>query len=292
MTKTKWEDDLESPIRGLAFSSDSKRLFVGTTSEELPVYSASAGKHERSYHGKGWGLVLRTSPDGRHLLSAGENGILALHPLGGGPPREWKGHDDWVAGIAWTPDSSLVATAGYDSSIRVWNPSSETAVRELKKHVGGVRALAFSPSGQHLVSGGYDQGVRQWETGTWELCATIYSHASQVTALAFFPQGDALVVAGGQGVCRLAFPVGKASKPTLLPAHSAAITALALHPDGKRLFCGGEDGKVAEWNPVTGVLTGPVATTQGEVAAIAVSPDGRLLACGAKRRLVVLALGA
>ena len=60
----------------------------------------------------------------------------------------------------------MVATAGYDRVIRLWDLESGEPVRDLKGHNGAIFDLAFSPDGQVLVSACADETVKVWNVAT------------------------------------------------------------------------------------------------------------------------------
>ena len=70
-------------------------------------------------------------------------------------------HDGEIHDIVFSPNGDLLATAGSDREIRLWDTRSlEYAV--LLGHSLPVFDLAFSPDGQVLVSGSADADVRVW----------------------------------------------------------------------------------------------------------------------------------
>ena len=52
-----------------------------------------------------------------------------------------------VCGVAFSPKGSLLATAGYDESVRLWDAVTGAAVRILSGHADSVWGVAFSPDG-------------------------------------------------------------------------------------------------------------------------------------------------
>ncbi|MGH3566328.1 MAG: WD40 repeat domain-containing protein [Pseudonocardia sp.] len=66
----------------------------------------------------------------------------------------------WTA--AFAPSGDLLATAGDDLVIRLWDPESGAHLRTLTGHSRSVWSLAFSPSGALLASGGDDGTARLW----------------------------------------------------------------------------------------------------------------------------------
>ena len=56
----------------------------------------------------------------------------------------------------------LLATASFDSSVRLWEPESGKCAHVLRGHQDSVYSIAFSPNGKYLASGGFDSCVRVW----------------------------------------------------------------------------------------------------------------------------------
>src|SRR5688572_3851775 len=56
-----------------------------------------------------------------------------------------SGHANSVNGIAFNSDGKLIASAGGERSIKVWDAGSVTQLRSLEGHAGPVYPVAFSP---------------------------------------------------------------------------------------------------------------------------------------------------
>lgn len=72
-----------------------------------------------------------------------------------------------IADIAWHPHGKLIATAGWDGRVRIWDGRRRPASLLRSKgmfswHDGTVQRLAYSSTGAYLVSGGKDQSIAIW----------------------------------------------------------------------------------------------------------------------------------
>jgi WD40 repeat protein len=76
-------------------------------------------------------------------------------------------HGSTVYAVAYSPDGKLLASAGDDCLIRVWDPATGKELRRLRGHQNRVSCITFSRDGKLLVTGGDDGTPLVWDvTGT------------------------------------------------------------------------------------------------------------------------------
>ncbi|XP_047958252.1 protein JINGUBANG-like [Salvia hispanica] len=166
----------------------------------------------------------------------------------------WVHHVDAVAALAATADGSLLYSASWDRSFKIWRASDFKCVESVQNaHDDAINAVVLSKDG-HVYTGSADRRIKVWRVEGAErkhsLVSTLEKHKSAVNALAL--SGDASVLYSG--ACDRSIIVwergiggGGAHMAVAgaLRGHTKAILCLAVV--GEVLCSGSADKTVRVW---------------------------------------------
>ncbi|MFC5827474.1 caspase, EACC1-associated type [Nonomuraea insulae] len=254
------------------FTPDGSRIVV-SWSGGLELRDAVTGRLI-SWFGRDYPIF---SPDGSRVFTATfEDPVGRLRDAATGKVLvKLEGHTGNINDVAFSPDSSRLATASEDGTVRLRDlRTGKTIV--IKGHSGAVHRVEFSPDGSRLATTGADRTVRLWDGRTGERIAALTGHTGDVLDLAFSPDGSRLVTTGDDRTARVWD--ARTGGSAVYRGHTALVHGLAISPDASLLATVGEDGAANLWNTATGR---PVALYQRRDSAaygVTFSADGTRLA--------------
>jgi len=92
--------------------------------------------------------------------------------------RTFRGHQDWVSAVAFSPDGRFALSGSHDDTLMLWDVATGVAVRTFKGHQKSVRAVAFSPDGRFALSGSENNTLMLWDVTTGDsVCRLVVAAA-------------------------------------------------------------------------------------------------------------------
>jgi WD40 repeat protein/DNA-binding SARP family transcriptional activator len=295
-----------APVAAVAFTPDGERLVTSGLDDTTRVWDVTvAGSSDwLTLTGPAGRPGLAFHPDGTRFAVPGDPSGVAIHDADTGEVlTALGGHDATLTSLAFSPDGSRLAGAGFWASptveaAPVWDTDTGELLFELNGH-DEVFHVAFSPDGRRLATAaGWDGTVRLWDAAGGEKQLVIQAAAETWAGpdafspdiwagpVAFSPDGR-LVAAltaseGFEGrsyrVHNVVFDADTGERVGALEVGDGG-TGLAFTPDGQ-LVTASFDGTARVWDVATDEVVWTLRHDTG-LQQVAVSPDGSRIATAA-----------
>jgi WD40 repeat protein len=266
-------------IRDVAYFPDGLRVASASDDRSIRIWDVDTGVLVKQLGESNEVISLSISSDGKRLVSGGLRSITVWDCV------MWevvidvpKRHSGWVRSVAYSPDASLIATAGDRGEVFVWNSQTGEHVKTMSGHDPAMTVwiVTFSPDGRRIASGSDDRTIRLWDVHTAETIARpLEGHSDAVTGVAFSPDGKTIASVSADATLRIwDIELGTASRAPI--RRDSYIHTASYSPDGKTIGIASEDGTISLWRATTGdLILGPLRGHRKDVSSIAFSPDGK-----------------
>ncbi|WP_119067547.1 CARDB domain-containing protein [Aggregatilinea lenta] len=198
------------------------------------------------------------------------------------------GHSGAVSALAFNPSGTLLASASWDGTARLWDVATGAEIIDLVGHMDRVTDVVFSADGARVATASWDGTVRLWEASTgFELAS--FAHGAEVNSVALSQDGTRIAAGGinasggGDGQVHVWDTASGAELAAITVG--GPVTDLAL-PGGDQVViaaqssgCGTANGSAGIWSMSSGAPSVEMAGHSGSVNAVALG-GGRLAGAG------------
>ncbi|XP_038971681.1 WD40 repeat-containing protein HOS15-like isoform X2 [Phoenix dactylifera] len=174
-----------------ATCSTDNMIYVCKIGENRPVKGFSGHQGEVN--------AIKWDPTGSLLASCSDDRTAKIWSLKQDKYLyDFKGHNKEIYTIRWSPAGAgtnnpnqqlVLASASFDSTIKLWEVELGRLLYSLNGHRQAVYSVAFSPNGEYLASGSLDQCLHIWSVREGRILKT-YRGGGGIFEVCWSREGD------------------------------------------------------------------------------------------------------
>ena len=261
----------EGGATAIAFSSDGKSLISTGVDKTVRQWNATTGEPLRTLVG-GAGVLnsLSLTRDGKQAIAGGADMKVYVWQLPAADdakapaqvqPLASYTHPAAVRTVAANADGSIIAAAGDDNLIRLWDAATGKEREHLAGHTAAVLAIDLSADGRTVISGSTDKTLRRWQPA---VLAAAGADEGALHDVVFSSDGEHVFTAGADNTARQ-WKTDDLSAVQNYEGSTGPIKSIAVSNDGKYLVGGGDDATMRLWSTTDGssvaLVKAPAAIT-------------------------------
>jgi len=183
-----------------ASCSTDKQIHVCQLNQDRPIKSFQGHTNEVN--------AIKWDPQGKFLASCSDDMTLKVWTMDrDNCVHDLQAHQKEIYTIKWSPTGPgtnnpnmnlVLASASFDSTVRLWDVERGTCVHTLTRHKEPVYSVAFSPDGKFLASGSFDKCVHIWSTQSGQLIHS-YKGTGGIFEVCWNSRGDKVGASASDG---------------------------------------------------------------------------------------------
>ncbi|XP_015784103.1 U5 small nuclear ribonucleoprotein 40 kDa protein [Tetranychus urticae] len=200
-----------------------------------------------------------------------------------GPPRtsslfapimQLSGHQGEVYSCKFHPDGRVIASAGYDRQLYLWNVFGECEnLAALQAHKGAILDVQYSVDGTNIFTASTDKTIIMWDSKTMTRVKKMKGHSSIVNSCHASRRGPQLLVSAGDD-CNIKIWDLRDRKCSQTYKDKYQNLAVTFNENSDQVIFGGIDNLVKVYDMRKGEILYSMVGHFDSITGLSLSPDG------------------
>eukprot|EP00064_Thunnus_orientalis_P004799 superscaffoldBa00000448_g4811 len=244
-------------VNALQLDPALNRLFTAGRDSIIRIWSVYQHKQDpyiaSMEHHTDWVNDIVLCCNGKTLISASSDTTVKVwNAHKGFCMSTLRTHKDYVKALAYAKDKELVASAGLDRQIFLWDVNTLTALTasnntvttsSLSGNKDSIYSLAMNQMGTVIVSGSTEKVLRVWDPRTCAKLMKLKGHTDNVKSLLLNRDGTQCLSGSSDGTIRL-WSLGQQRCIATYRVHDEGVWALQVNEAFTHVYSGGRDKKI------------------------------------------------
>ncbi|RKK41133.1 hypothetical protein BFJ66_g11163 [Fusarium oxysporum f. sp. cepae] len=162
-----------------------------------------------------------------------------------------EGHSNYVNSAVFSHDSTKLASASRDRTIRIWDAETGKCEQVLEGHSNEVNSAVFSHDSTKLASASRDYMIRIWDAETGKCEQVLKGHSDWAKSVVFSHDSTKLASASRDYMIRI-WDVETGECEQVLEGHSDEVNSAVFSHDSTKLASASGDKMIRIWDAETG----------------------------------------
>jgi WD40 repeat protein len=184
--------ELTFPQRSVAaLFAPSDQIIVALAGGTIEIRAIATGASVRRIETGARPSTLAVSADGA-LLATSHGAAIRLWDSSGRQVRTFGHEFGDVAGLAFSPDGTTLASAGLDANVHFWDVATGQQKASVRDQLLSTFAMSFTADGRNLVIGGASGAIEIVDVKTAAIARRLRTEKHAVSSINLSPDGRSI----------------------------------------------------------------------------------------------------